>query len=610
MTLKIVAKLIVVATILYTIFYSLSAWITDLRFPIPLFEALSWDEYQYLPTLQKYYDHITNHNLLGFLGQYEPFAYGSIFWQVYAAFTFPFASLRTSDSSFLLLQLRLTTLAIQILCIFVLLFIQKSLSFQNLHINLIGTFAILLPASGLLILAKPFSPDYLATLFFLLSLLLLSSAFNHKYNSRFEKICFALGWFLFGLSVGTKIFNIILFPALFILSLFILLPRKLLDLSKIFISSSIFFLIGLISSNSSILFAAEDSIYSKPILNASRYSDRIPGSLKALLPAIKYLYDHFPFSKGIVEYLGNAAHLTYVMGQPDYQHAINSTNFLEKAFFWWSNENSLFGVNTGGISKEFVLFPTFTILVVISIIYFYTLLKSRTYIYPNIFPNSSNPEPSVFQKMVLNLSLFLIAAFLIFLVPLMLSRVWTWYLIPVYFLFASGTGCLIEVLYSNTNNEIIGVGGHFFKKLLILFRYFLVVILVINCIILINFGIQKKVDFLVSRNSMDISRLQRIYQKCILPNKRYIDSVPDNQVLKSYHFPISTLMREDVCWGNSDPFTCINSATKIVLDHNNLSRDQISRIESRGFSTYACEEGAFIFTRDADSRIRSLRQVK
>ncbi|MFA5995923.1 MAG: hypothetical protein WCW27_01610 [Patescibacteria group bacterium] len=109
-----------------------SVWIIDLRFPLALFEYLSWDEYQYLPILNNYQSVLIKQGVVEFIYTNEPFGYGAIFWQIYALGSIWLHNFfNGSDSSLIIFNLRCITFIFQVASLTLVMKILKLIYVKN-----------------------------------------------------------------------------------------------------------------------------------------------------------------------------------------------------------------------------------------------------------------------------------------------------------------------------------------------------------------------------------------------------------------------------------------------------------------------------------------------
>ncbi len=143
--------------------YSLYHWVADLSSPLAMFFHLSWDEFQYMALVRKYQEALLQGGWISFFRLSDPFGYGTLFWQLYSILSLPFLGAADNPSSGFLLSLRVITLVFQTGCLGLIWKIVGALGFSGRAQSLV--MAILAPMSGLLLMYKPFSPDYLVVCF-------------------------------------------------------------------------------------------------------------------------------------------------------------------------------------------------------------------------------------------------------------------------------------------------------------------------------------------------------------------------------------------------------------------------------------------------------------
>lgn len=293
------AYLSVVAAIIFWVCYSLWHWAADLQFPLAMFFHLSWDEFQYIGVVRMYQDAFGRGEWTRFFSLSDPFGYGTLFWQIYSLMSYPFLGEAGNPGSGFLLSLRAITLLLQAGCLGMTWKILGSLGYAGRGQWLAMT--LLAPMSGLLLLYKPFSPDYLA------AFLILLAWWIALRNPRLIWLVFLL----FGAGCATKLTNLLFVPSVLI-ALF-LYARGFRNLA---IAASAF-LAGFLLSNTDVLMAG----------TMQPYAERLRG-------------------------------LAAQMNDSDYMHAIKPASRVNYALTWLMNPNGRFvDINSPGVTREFLSYP-------------------------------------------------------------------------------------------------------------------------------------------------------------------------------------------------------------------------------------------------------------
>jgi|GEM_PF-5833237 hypothetical protein len=243
--------------------------------------------------------------------------------------------------------------------------------------------------SGLLLLYKPFSPDYLATLLILLAVfLLIKSIINLKKTTTF----YVISCICFGLAVGIKLFVL----PLVLLIIVPLLYQQILSLQNItknikkLFNGIVYFIVGFIAANSYII----------------RY--------------------------GFKNYNDKLEELNIAVISPNFQHAIKPLGIISRIQHWIYNPGkTYYDINTIGMSHEIInifLFVGFAILLI------YLLIR-----------NIKQKNQLFYMGLIIGfsgVSLFIITI-------IITNRVWMWYLLSAVYVMAIGFG--VVTVYLNKN---------------------------------------------------------------------------------------------------------------------------------------------------------------
>ena len=293
-----VSRVLFVGLLAWQVVFSIIHWSFDLQFPLAIFFFESWDEFQYLPVLHEYQKALLNSGVLSFLTLRETFGYGDLFWQLYAVLTLPFYFLIEPESSLWLCCLRFVTLALQLLTMF--------MSWRILGLLGCGDKGricfslLLLPMNGLLLLYKPFSPDYLTALLMVVAVWV---------ALRFNKWAIA-GFFLCGLAIAVKLYSVFLVPICFLLA-WKKVPMRLLAFSPLLL------LCGFLCANGELVKTGWDP------------------------------------------YATKLANLSSEVNAPNYGHAIQPPGAISYISHWLSNPKGVpYDINTPGISREYLWWTT------------------------------------------------------------------------------------------------------------------------------------------------------------------------------------------------------------------------------------------------------------
>lgn len=280
---------------------AISLWVVDTRIPLSQLVFTSWDEYDYLFEIDHLQRYLLNFDLFSFFRFPERFGYGNLFFQLYALISLPFAGLKTANSGWFLFVLRSITLFLMLICLCLSFGILSRLSEKPLKSHLVFC-VLLLVMPGLLLLYKPFSPDYLSLAFLLSGLFILS-------KKTIDLPRFAVSFVLVGLSVATKLYAILALP-IFVAALFQVDRER---RRRAAVTGVFAFVLGYLLANSNVFFSGHANIIRK--------------------------------------FIG----LTRTMASDSYQHAIPSNGVIDRIASWLSNPNtdSLVGLNSWGVLHEF-----------------------------------------------------------------------------------------------------------------------------------------------------------------------------------------------------------------------------------------------------------------
>ena len=288
-------RIALLVTASYWTILLLAHWIPDSHIKLPVFYHLSWDEYQYLPTLRGYQAHLAAGDFSQWLFSPEKFGYGDMFWQIYSLLTFPAYQAAEPDSGSYLLWLRLVTLLFQLGSLYVSYRIASLLAGDAAALYAI---CLLAPMAGLIFLYKPFSPDYFAT--FLAVTALYASV---RWPSK------SLLWgAAAGLAIGNKLYNLLVLPP---------------------ILATAFFHTG---------WPALAGLVAVPI-----------GFVLANLEIV---------STGVAAYRAKLAAFSALVHDPNYGHAIQPPGMISYLLTWLSNpKGSFLSINSPGIDREYFFLP-------------------------------------------------------------------------------------------------------------------------------------------------------------------------------------------------------------------------------------------------------------
>ncbi len=293
-----VGRVLFVGLLAWQIIFSMIHWCFDLQFPLAIFFFESWDEFQYLPVLHEYQKALLNTGILSFLTLREPFGYGDLFWQVYAVLTLPFYFVIEPESSLWIFCLRIVTLILQLLTMFVSWRILLLLGCGDR--GRIWFSLLLLPMNGILLLYKPFSPDYLT------ALLVVTAVWVAL---RFNRWAFA-SFFLCGAAIAVKLYSVFLVPVFFFLC-WKKVPVRLLVVSPLLL------LCGFLCAN---------------------------GELA---------------NTGWKPYVAKLSNLSSEVNAPNYGHAIQPPGAISYLSHWLFNSKGVpYDINTPGITREYLWWTT------------------------------------------------------------------------------------------------------------------------------------------------------------------------------------------------------------------------------------------------------------
>ncbi len=327
---------------------------------------------------------------------------------------------------------------------------------------------------------KPFSPDYLATFLLLAGLVFAIQAYT-KSHAKSVAITW-VGAVLTGAAIATKAYNALLLP-LFILSVwgfgvspFNRWPQTLLA----FVGG----VTGFIISNSSI------------------------------------------FTVGTDAFFGKYTRLSEVMNADTYQHAIKPAGLLNRLIAWWDNPNStsLVGINTAGISHEFISLPGLIVL---------TVLVS--------FAIQTNWRESKTKGQIA----FLLCGFTSVLATMIATnRVWTWYLISP----ALITAIAFASLVGSWNP-----------------RKWRMAIVATACAVHIFSMVgpwSHKFSSFIANRKISINEFQDYYTAVIKPYRPLIETLPKGAVFAQYRAPIEPIFR-NLLW-SAELRAFITAETKLI----------------------------------------------
>ncbi len=279
--------------------YSLYHWVADLKFPLAMYFHLSWDEFQYIRIVRMYQEALRQNGWASFLSFSEPFGYGTLFWQIYSLLSYPFLGDPNDPSAGFLLSLRTITLFLQAGCLVLTWKILGALGYAGRGQSI--AMALLAPMSGLLLLYKPFSPDYLAVF------LILLAGWIALRSPRPVWLVFLL----IGAGCATKLTNLLLLPA--VVTMMLLYRRESRNLAVAVPA----FLLGFLLANTDVAMAG----------TMQPYVERLRG-------------------------------LSAQMNDPAYMHAIKPASRFNYVLTWLTNSNGRFvDINSPGIAREFLSYP-------------------------------------------------------------------------------------------------------------------------------------------------------------------------------------------------------------------------------------------------------------
>ncbi len=377
--------------------YLAVAWLSDWRIPTTLWQRVSWDEYQFLPHIHSLQQCLLRGDLVGFFSRPEPFGYGDLFWQIYSVAALPWAGYMETDNPSPLLALRFVTLGFHLASLRLGIMLVHALG-QGRTAPASAAFCMLLCfMPGLMLLYKPFSPDYLATFLVLLALLLATRAAASQGSHPLVLTIFAS--LTMGVALATKAYNVFLLP-LFVVALFgfkLPEPRR----WPVALIAGIFGAAGLVLANSSII------------------------------------------STGLGSWLAKYQRLSDLMNSDNHPHVIRPPGFINRLAAWWNNPNStdLIGINTTGISREFFSPIGSGLLVLICLFFLIRRLRSRA--------QQTEWLPAT--------AFVVVGAVAILLTMATTNRVWTWYLLCPVFVVTVGLSLLLSMELQSRLGKILYV---------------------------------------------------------------------------------------------------------------------------------------------------------